>query len=175
MTGTTTAGPAYKPARANGKSNQQVVVELVSAAEPGTTFTYEALGAALAEGTDREFGTRDVQQVVRLANRRLLREHSRCLRSVPTVGYALAHARDHRELAGARNRRGQRQFKWAMETLRNARMDEMTEQERAVHVAQLDINTALYQQNRRVLRRQEEQGRLIASLTQRVEQMEAKT
>lgn len=165
----------FTAGREDGKSNQQVVIELVCEAAPGTQFTFGRLADALAAGTSRTFDRRDVQQVVRLANHRLLREHRRCLRSVRGVGYAVAHANDHRELAGARNRRGTRQFKWALETLENVRLDEMTEEQRKIHLAQLEINSRLMEQQRRILRRQTQQDRVIASLTSRVEQIEART
>lgn len=160
--------------RVGGKSNQQVVVDFVCAAEPGATFTYDQIAAALAEGTDRIYDRREVQQVVRLANRRLLREYRRVLRTVVNVGYSVAHAKDHLGLASVRNTRGQRQFRWALETLENVRLDEMTEQQRMVHVAQQSVNAELFQTTRRILTRQAQHAKLIASLTHRVEQVEGK-
>lgn len=165
---------AFRISRESGKSNQQVIIEFVREAQPGTVFTYADLAAVLASGTDRTYERREVQQVVRLANHRLLREHKRCLRPVRGVGYAMAYAKDHHELAGQRNRRGSRQFKWALDTLENVRLDEMSEQDRLIHLAQMQVNSEIYEQQRRILRRQEQQARAIATLTSRVEQMEAK-
>lgn len=164
----------FQVGRANGKTNQQVVIEHVFGAEPGTVFAYDDLAETLHIGTDREFSRQDVQRVVRAANRRLLREHHRILRVVQNVGYVVAHASDHHGLATARNVKGQRQFKWALETLENVRLDELTDQQRQVHTAQQVINSELYQSNQRILRRQAEQAKLIAGLTHRVEQMEGR-
>ena len=159
--------------RTTGLSNQEVVAEHCRRHPPGTTFTYEALAAVLSEGTDREFSRSDVQQVVRLAKMRLLRDHKRTLANVPRVGYQLAHARDHRGLAGAHTKRGQRQFKRALVTLENARLDEMTAAERELHLAQCGINQALYLEQQRILSKQARHDQLIARLAARVEQLEA--
>jgi hypothetical protein len=170
----TRPGPElFRVERLDGRSNQRVVIDLVAGADPGTTFGYDQLAAALGDGTTRDFDRRAVQEIVRAANLRLLREHQRCLRSVPNVGYRLAFARDHMELAGDRNRRGRRQYKRAVETLENVRMDEMTEQERAIHLAQQAINAELYHAIRRVSRRVAERDDVIARLVKDVDQLKA--
>jgi hypothetical protein len=164
---------AFKITRASGKSNQQVVIEFVSGAEPGTLFTFDQIAAVLSEGTERTYDRSEVGQIVRVANTRLLREHKRYLRSRPGEGYSIALAKDHRELAGGRNRKSQRQLKWALDTLENVRLDEMNEGERSAHIAQLEVNAILFDQQKRILRRQTEQSRLILNLASRVEQIEA--
>ncbi|MBX9682111.1 MAG: hypothetical protein K2X38_25415 [Gemmataceae bacterium] len=160
--------------RLNGKSNSQVLVELVSGREPGTVFTHGELAEALGDGVERVFDINAVRQAVYDANKRLLREHSRILRAVTGVGYAIAFAKDHQELAIHRNRKSNRQLKWALDTLQHVRLDELTEQQRLVHMAQQVVNTELIQHNRRVLKRQQQHATLIAGLTHRVEQVEAK-
>lgn len=171
----TSLGTKFGLVRKNGKSNQQVVLEVVANAQPGDVFTYDVLADALQEGTDRLFDRERIQQIIRLSNRRLLRDFSRYLVAVHNVGYKMAHARDHRDIASGRSKRGKRQFKWAMDTMRHARLDEMTEKEKTLHIAQTAINTELYQAIRRVNRKQDERDRLVAKLTHRVEQLEAKT
>ena len=160
--------------RPDGRSNQQVVIELVRDAAPGTVFGYRQLAEALRPGAGHAFDRKAVQEAVRAANPRLLREHRRELACVPKVGYKLAHASEHVTLSGARTRRGHRQFRRATQTLEYARLDEMTEPQRAVHLAQQAINAELYAVQSRLLRKQAQQGRLIASLTSRVEQMEGR-
>jgi len=159
--------------RPGGKSNQQVIVELVAHCSPGTVFTYEQLGESLADGVDREFDRHDVQQVVRLAKFQLLREHKRTLANVPNVGYQIAYAKEHRGIADDHTRRGQRQLKRALVTLENARLDEMTAQERELHLAQCEVNNRLYHEQRRILSKTARHDQLIARLVSRVEQLEA--
>lgn len=163
----------FEVGRANGKSNQQVIAELVAHRESGTVFTFSELGAVLAEGSDREFDRQAIQQCVRLANKRLLREHRRLLVSVKNVGYAIAHPKDQAAIAMGRNRKSSVQLKWAMDTLSNVRLEEMTETQRVIHLAQQSVNSELIQQHQRILRRQHDHAKLIAGLTHRVEQVEA--
>lgn len=160
----------FAVSRKSGKSNQQVIVEHVHLAEPGTVFTFGQLAAELGRETDRTFDRTAIQQVVRVANHRLLREHQRCLRSVRGVGYTIAFASDHMELAQARERKSRRQIKWAIETIANARQDELTENERAQNAMLMH----LYQQQQATARRMSRIDNLVGKLTHRVEQVEGK-
>lgn len=163
-----------RPRRTNGVSNQEVVIALVRDHAPGTIFTYEQIATALEEGVERKFDRTDVQQTVRLAKMRLLREQKRTLACVPNVGYQLAHAKEHRGIAEGHTKRGQRQMKRALVTMENARLDEMTPAERELHLAQCEINQRLYQEQKRILAKQSRHDQLIARLTARVEQLEGK-
>lgn len=164
----------FEVTRASGKSNQQVIVELVCNAAPDTLFTYERLAAALADGSDIVYDRHAVQSCVRMANRRLLEEHQRCLEAVRGSGYRIIRAGEHHRIAVWRNRRGCRQYREAMRTLQNVRTDEMTPEERQRHDAQLVINSALAQAVRSQQKQSERMSELIAGLTHRVEQLEAK-
>jgi hypothetical protein len=152
--------------RADGRSNQQVVIDLVKGGAAGRLFSYGELAAALQEGTGEEFDTGRVQAAVRAANRRLLREARRYLRVAPRLGYRLIPGDEHLAAAGDRNRRGRRQLKWALDILENVRPDEMTKEQHQRHVAQLVINANVYHQARRL----DELERRFARLTHRVEQ-----
>ena len=162
----------FETRRTDGLSNQEVIVNLVCGGEPGTVFTYDQLGAALDAGSDREYDRRSIQAVVRLAKLRLLREHRRTLTPVANIGYRMAHARDHRSIASDQTKRGQRQMRRALNTMENARLEEMTAAERELHLAQCSINHQLYQEQRRILSRQNRTETIIARLTSRVEQLE---
>jgi len=161
--------------RADGSSNQEVIVNLVCGAEPGTVYTYDELTESLEDGTDRTYDRRMVQSVVRLAKLRLLREHRRTLTVVPNVGYRVAHARDHRGIASDQSKRGERQMRRALATMENARLEEMTTAERELHIAQCAINAAVYAEQRRLTSRQNRTDTIIARLTSRVEQLEGVT
>lgn len=162
----------FETRRTDGLSNQEVIANLVCEGEPGRVYTYDELQQALEIGADREYDRKAIQGVVRLAKLRLLREHKRTLTVVANVGYRLAHARDHRGIAGDQTKRGQRQMKRALTTLENARLDEMTTAERELHIAQCSINSILYTEQQRILSRQHKTETIIARLTSRVEQLE---
>ena len=102
----------FAPRRADGRSDRQVIYDLVQGAEPDTVFRYDALESALREGTDGDGITRQaVYAAVTAANRTLLREKRRALRGVPRLGYRVARADEHVELALMRKDRAQIQIK----------------------------------------------------------------
>ncbi len=169
---TTTA--TFQTNRQSGQTNQEVIAALVASQPPGTVFTYDQFLAALSAGTDTVYDRAAVQQCVRLANRRLLREHKRYLRNVPNVGYRMIPAGEHCEVARQRNRRADRQVSMAMQTLRNARMEEMTPDEAARHNAQLIVNESMLSAMRHQRQQAERTAQLVANLSSRVEQLEAK-
>lgn len=163
----------FETKRADGKSARQVILEHVHGHEPGTVFTYNQLEALLElDGTDDE-NRRTIQHAARACQYRLLRDYKRTLVSVPTVGYRLALAREHRGLADDKTRRGFRQMRRALDTLENARLDEMTQGERELHLAQCELNSRLYYEQRRVAKKQDRHDQLIARLTARLDQIEA--
>jgi hypothetical protein len=159
----------FKITRTDGRSNQQVVIDLVCGAEPDTLFPYAALEAALERGSETTFDRRAIQACVRAANRRLLHEHRRILEPVANAGYRLARGPDHTRLGNARQRKADRQLKWAVDTLANARTEEMTSEERNLHTAHLIVAVQV-QQATRDLRRHD---RLIARLTHDQDQLRA--
>ena len=160
--------------RQSGKSNQQVVVELVAEAPPGTVFSYDRIAAALSEGAGKTYTRAEVQSVVRTAaDSRLLREYRRTLANVRGVGYKVAAANEHVPIAGAYNRKSIRSLKRGTDRLNHARLEELTEAERLTHEQQREVNNRLYSELRRIDRVQERHRVAIASTTQRVEQLEA--
>lgn len=138
--------PKFAIQRADGRSNGQVLLNLIKDGEPGRVYKYEEIAAALQEGTNREFGVPEVRQVVASSYVRLLKELAAALHNVRGVGYRLAFAKDHRELAVLRRRRADLQFKKGLHTLRHVRWDEMDENTRKAHEGHLMITEALYLQ-----------------------------
>jgi len=159
-------------ARADGRSNADVLVAFVEAATPGETYPYNAIGAALAVGTERAWDTRAVQSAVRTATPRVLRETRRVLHPVATVGYRVSQGGDHSRLALARERRGNTQIRAALDVLRNVQWDEMTSSQRALHEAQMTVTSAVVGAVELLHRRQKKQGAAIEALLKRVETLE---
>lgn len=151
--------------RANGRSNTQVVIDVVHAAAPGTLFTHAALLAALNEGSPRAHDAHDLSGIVARANKRLLREHQRRLHAVIGLGYRLAPAAEQRLLARTHERRRDTQSKWAVETLRHVRWDEMDPESRKAHEAHLMVTEAIYQTLRAQERRLRKVEQAIAAIT----------
>lgn len=115
--------------RSDGRSNADVLAELIRGKDPGTSFSYEELARALShEG--KEFDRRSVQGAVYRAFSALLKRESRALRNSEGVGYVIVHANEHRQLALNRKERADSQIRRGVALLRNVRLDEMDENSR---------------------------------------------
>jgi hypothetical protein len=155
----------FKATRDDGRSDSQVVVDLVRERAPGDLIPFEDIAAALAVGTDRTFDRQAVRSIVARSYVRVLKESSRALHSVRGEGYRIATANDHRPLARARNRRAETQLNRGLATLQNVAWDEMDPQSRQAHEGQLMLTSALVAQQRsfdRRLARVEKQLRAIS-------------
>lgn len=144
---------SFAIARKDGRSNSDVVVELVKGAQPGHLFEYEDLCKALNEGTDRTYKRKEIQGAVHSAANRLLQEQKRVLECVKTVGYKVALASDHNRLATGRARKADVQMKLGLKTIQNVRWDEMTENERKLAEGTLLVFGAIYQQQQSMEKR----------------------
>lgn len=166
---------AFEPSRPDGRSDRQVVYDLVQDAEPDTTFTYDALQAALSEGLESPAERSRVYQAVAHANRTLLQERQRCLNVVRGTGYRVIHADEHLPVALVRKDRAQTQLKRGIELLRKCRVGELDENQRKLHEGQLLILGGLYQAVQESERRHARSESLIADLSKRVDQLENQT
>lgn len=162
----------FEIGRADGRSNAQVVIDLVRGAEAGRVFTFAEFKDALAEGTGREYAAQDVHGAVGSALQRLLHEQQRTLHSVRGVGYRLAEAKDHSRLALDRKRRSDVQLRRGYQTLTNVRWDELDPEARKAHEGTLMLVGALYQHQRYAERRAAATEAAIEKVTQRIEALE---
>jgi len=131
--------------RADGRSNTQVICDLVGECQPGRIFSYEELGKFLSAGTRRNYEIEDVQGAVRLAGPKLGRIHKRALVNVKLTGYRLVPAEEHRVLAVDRQNKASRQLKRGFEILRDVRLEEIKDlQVRSAIQGQLMIVSGLF-------------------------------
>ena len=80
----------FEITRSDGKSNAEVILDLVKDAEPGHVFQFVEMAEALSANTEKEYGVEDVRRIVAAMYSRLLREQQRALHSIRGVGYRLA-------------------------------------------------------------------------------------
>lgn len=160
-------------ARADGRSNQQVILDLVRDGEPGRVYSYIELGAALADGSDHSYAVASVQGIVRQAKGRLSQEQQRVLRNVSGVGYKLAHANEHATLALDKNRRADVQLRRGLDILRHVRFEEMDPVHRQAHEGQLMVQAALYQNQQALWKRQHNVEKALSKLTERVDAIQS--
>jgi hypothetical protein len=135
-------------ARADGRSNAQVIIDLVKDDEPGAIYRYDRLIEVLSSGMKRVYDLRSVQGIVRNSRPRLLRELQRALRNLPGTGYRLVHANEQRSVAMIHTRKSDVQQKTAVQLLQNVRWDEMDANNRQAHQGVLMIVSAIYSQQK---------------------------
>jgi hypothetical protein len=156
--------PRFEATREDGRSDVDVVLDLMHLAEPGTVFTYGDLIEALSDGTEREIDTRVVGRAVRAARRKMLDLYQRTATCVPNVGYRLARASEHKGIALVHRKKSERQMRWAVDTLNNVRWDEMDPNARMAHEAQLTIMAGMYQALQAVRKTQDRHERMLRKL-----------
>lgn len=140
--------------RADGRSNAQVILDLVKDKPAGTVFSYEEFLTALSAGSNHTYDVSAVQGVAVKVYPRLLKEQARALHNVRNIGYRLAPAAFHITLATDRQSKADRQLLRGVQTLQNVRWDEMDKNQRLAHEGQLLVVGALYAQMKALERRQ---------------------
>lgn len=144
----------FEITRQDGRSNQQVVIDLVKDAKPGQVFTYQQIQDALGSGTATTYSVHDAQSIVRASSSRLERLHRRTLHNVRGTGYRMAMPSEHLALAQGRESRAAKQMRRGLSILKGVRLEELTPAERALHEGHTLIAAAMYQNmttlNRRV-------------------------
>lgn len=162
----------FQASRSDGRSDRQVVFEMVRGAEPETVFPYERLSAALQENTGRPITRGVVCAAARAASRPLERECQRTLSVVPRVGYRVVRADEHLGLALNRKDRAELMIRRGVELLQNTRVDELNATQLALHNGQMLVLGGFYEALRSTRRRQDAQERVIRDLVTRIGKLE---
>jgi len=132
----------FVSSREDGRTRADVLYDLVFGKDAGTILAYDAIIAVLDEGSDHAHTRQEVCHAVARVNKRLLGSSKRTLRVVPGVGYRVAKASEHAEIASWHKQSGDRKYEKAMSTIRNTRLEEMTAAERNRHDAFVTIMEA---------------------------------
>lgn len=133
----------FATSRSDGRSDRQVVYDLLEPLEPGTTVTYSQLKRELERDCDRFFDQAKMGAAVRLAAQDLLERQCRAVRVLRNVGYRVVSASNHRELALIRKSRGDTQYQRGLDLLNHVRWDELEPNARAAHEGTLLVLSAL--------------------------------
>jgi hypothetical protein len=160
---------AFASQRADGRSAADVLLQYVKPGSPGQTFTYAELASALSAGANRSYDRGDVQRVVQVGYRRLLREQQRTLVCVRDVGYRIAPAHEHRTVALEKKRRSDVQLHKGLQVLRHVAWEDLDPTQRHIHEGTLMVVSALWENQRALERRQADVERAIAGLAARVD------
>lgn len=162
----------FQPSRSDGRSDREVVYELVRDADPGATYTYDELTAALQDGLDAKVGRDRVYRAVGAANRTLLREHNRYLGVVKNVGYRVLRGSEHAAVAVRRKEKARTQLQRGKEILVHTRLGELDAAQRDLHERQLMLLSALCGAVDDLDQRQQRSEELIEDLLKRNQEME---
>lgn len=168
----TTATGLFEPSRDDGRSDRQVVLDLIGEPEPDAFYSYDVLLDELVKGTERNIERRTICAAVNAANRSLLRERKRCMIVVRGLGYRVAHANEHLPVSWDKRRKAETLIDRGIEHLRYVREEELTENERRLHEGHLLIMAGFAQALHNSTRRHEHQEAVIDQLLRRVEALE---
>lgn len=144
----------FRISRCDGRSNGQVILDLVKDEKPGTVFSYQQLSDALSAGTGKRYARNEVQRIVVATCPRMLKEQARTLHNIENKGYQIAPADYHMTLAHDRKGRADKQMLRGVQLLENVKWDEMDSNQRLAHQGQLLVMSALYQNQKALERRQ---------------------
>lgn len=133
----------FEPSREDGRSDRQIVLDLVRGAEPGTIFLYADMQTALEEGTDREINRRVIGAAARAASNSLLSDERRALAVVPGRGYRVIRAEEHLPVAMDKKARASGYISRGMRLLKQCRWEELPAQVRTAQEGQLMIFAGL--------------------------------
>lgn len=149
-----------------------VLCDLVATLPPGELLTFASLQEVLTGALDRPFTVGQCISAVCRTRPVLLRQHQRALVLAPRVGYRVAPAAEHRELAEGRKRRADVQLDHALLLLRHVRHEELTREEWQRHSATLQALEAVKQRLEGYERRQRHHEAVLADLRHRVHTLE---
>ncbi len=133
----------FKHKRLDGRSTTDVVLDLIKDANPGDVFEYDTIIHALNAGSSRDYSVVDARNAVIRSKSRLSREHQRAVRNIPNLGYEIAAASEHREIAIKHKTRSDRQLSKGVQLLRGVKWDEVDQQSRMAHEMTLMILSEL--------------------------------
>lgn len=162
----------FTPSRPDGRSDRQVVFDLVQDADPDTTFTHDELIDALSADLDVKVDRTRVYRAVRDGNTTLLRERKRYLQNVPGKGYRVIYTSEAVAVALDKKGRAESFLARGLAVLKNARLDELDPAQRVLHEGQLLIMAGLHEATQQSERRHARSEELIAELMTRVERVE---
>jgi hypothetical protein len=134
----------FQVSRTDGRSNAQVIIDLVKGGEPGQIYKYSEIISALETNTAQTYDIPSARNAVYSAHDRLLKECAIALQNIPGVGFRLAPASDHQVIANMRKRRSDTQLKRGLRTLQNVRWNEMDSETRKAHEGTLMVMSVLW-------------------------------
>lgn len=158
----------FKPKRLDGRSTTDVVLDLIKDANPGDVFEYDTIIHALNVGSSRDYSVVDARNAVIRSKSRLSRDYQRAIRNIPGLGYKIAAASEHREIAIKHKTRSDRQLSKGVQILKGVKWDEMDQQSRMAHEGTLMIMSELHERQQWIERRVKKIEAIISNINKPV-------
>lgn len=162
----------FEPSREDGRSDRQVVVDLVEEHQPDDVLSHAEILAALREGTDREIGPEHVYRAAGAASRWLIKNEKKALVTMRGQGYRISVPDDFHSLTLVRRDRASTQLNRGREVLENAPLDGMTEAVREAMVPLTILIGGAYAQLHAHQQRLKRHEGAILDLADRVKKLE---
>lgn len=135
----------------------------------GSTVTHEELAKALDLDPESETDRKAIRAAVRQAAIHLSREHDRSLSAVRGVGYRVARADEHVELASGQQRRSRRALSRAKQHVDHVDLSELSEEGRRIVHAAASALAWQQQQIRKLDLRQAGLERVVESIANKAD------
>jgi len=162
----------FQPSREDGRSDRQIVIDMVEMAEAGDLLTHDDILHALQEDSDREFDRSHVYRAAGAASRWLIKNSKKALVPVRGKGYRVSYPDDFHGLTLVRRDRASMQLNRGVEVLEGAPYEEMSEVVREAIAPLQVLMIGAYAQLHAHSRRLKRHDAAIESLSKRVEKLE---
>jgi len=154
----------FQTSRTDGRSDAQVIIDLVKDGEPGRIYNYDELIAALEVNAPKSYDIPAARSAIYRSRKRLLEEHAIALQNITNVGFRFAPAAAHQMIAKLRKCRADRQMKEGLRVLQNVRWNEMDSATREAHEGQLLVMSALWANQKALEARQASTEKVLRRL-----------
>ena len=168
----TAAVMPFQATRADGRSDAQVVYDLVASADPGTAFSFEELEERLSEGLPQPVERNRVYRAVRQGNRLLLRRAQRALGNVRGNGYRVLFAREHLPAAQRHQERAVTHLAHGIEMLKGVDLAQLDPVQRQIHEGYLHIHVGQYEALRYTNKRLSRQEKALDEVRNAAKEMD---
>ncbi len=158
----------FKPKRLDGRSTTNVVIDLIKDANPGDVFEYDAIIHALNAGSSSDYSVVDARNAVIRSKSRLSRDYQRAVRNIPGLGYKIAAASEHREIAIKHKKISERQLSKGIQVLKGVKWNEMDQQSRMAHEGTLMIMSEMHERQQWIERRVKKIEAIISNINKPV-------
>jgi hypothetical protein len=163
----------FAPSREDGRSDRQVVIDLVETSQPGDMLYHNEILEELREGTDRDIRREHVYRAANAASRWLIKHSKQALVPVRGQGYRVSVPDDFHGLTLVRRDRASTQLARGNEVVEHAPFGDMSDEIRQAMLPLAILISGAYGQLHAHHRRLARHDDVIAELAETVKKHDA--